>query len=240
MKILVTRPTEAAGPLLVALAASGHHALHEPLLRIVPEPGATLDLAGAQALLLTSAAGARAAAALTARRDIPVLAVGRPTATVATALGFDDVTPAAGNGAALVDLVVETCDPAQGRLVHASGAEIAVDLGEALRAHGFACTRSIVYRAVAAEALSPACRVALERREIDAAMFHSPRMARTFVTLARSAGLGATCSSIRALALSPAIAHALDGIAWERILIAAASEDAAMLALLAPAEGDAV
>lgn len=239
MNVLVTRPGDAAAPLLDALTAQGHVPLHEPLLQIEPLPDATLDLAGAQALLLTSAAGVRAAAALTPERGIPVFTVGGPTARAAAALGFRTVTAAGGNAEAMLALLLARLDPAAGRVVHASGAEIARDLIAALAPHGFSGERSVVYRARAATALSPTCLAALDSGSIDAAMFHSPRMARTFVALIQAAGRRAACKTVTALALSAAVADALDGVAWERILIAAASEDAAMLTLLAPAEGDA-
>ena len=74
MRVLVTRPEEDAAALVAALKARGHEALVEPMLTVAPAPGVTppLDLDGVQALLFTSANGARAFARLSERRDLPV------------------------------------------------------------------------------------------------------------------------------------------------------------------------
>jgi hypothetical protein len=89
---LITRPEEDARPLAEALAARGVATVIEPLLAIRPLPEAASDLAkdlaGVQALLFTSANGARAFAELSPRRDIGVLAVGDATASAARGLGF--------------------------------------------------------------------------------------------------------------------------------------------------------
>src|ERR1700674_2648248 len=108
---LVTRPEEDAKPLAEALAGRGIATVIEPLLAIRPLPeaaeGLTKGLAGVQALLFTSANGARAFAALSPRRDIGVLAVGDATATVARSLGFAAVESASGDVQDLVRLAKE-------------------------------------------------------------------------------------------------------------------------------------
>jgi len=83
MRVLITRPREDAAPLAARLAAKGIDSLIEPLLLIHLLPGAPLDLAGLQGLLVTSANGVRAFAARQPDRDIPVYAVGDASARAA-------------------------------------------------------------------------------------------------------------------------------------------------------------
>src|SRR4051794_10180748 len=110
LTVLITRPEEDARPLAEALASRGVATVIEPLLAIRPLPGAAADLArdldGVQALLFTSATGARAFAELSPRRDIGVLAVGDATAAAARGLGFSAVERAGGGGSGL-------CRPAE-------------------------------------------------------------------------------------------------------------------------------
>src|SRR5690348_13331331 len=94
---LVTRPEADAQALAEALAARGVEPVIEPLLQIGFREGAAPDLAGAQALLFTSANGARACAAASPRRDLPVLAVGDATARAARELGYVRVESAGGD-----------------------------------------------------------------------------------------------------------------------------------------------
>src|SRR6185312_6911195 len=88
MKVLITRAEEEAR----RLAARGIDSLIEPLIavRFRPESAAGLApfLDGVQAAIFTSANGARAFAAATARRDLRVFAVGPATAMAAREAGF--------------------------------------------------------------------------------------------------------------------------------------------------------
>ena len=128
---LITRPEEDARPLAEALAARGVATVIEPLLAIRPLPEAAADLAkdleGVQALLFTSANGARAFAELSPRRDIGVLAVGDATASAARGLGFTAVESAGGDVQALARLVKQRLKPAGGPLFHAAGSAVVRD-----------------------------------------------------------------------------------------------------------------
>ena len=62
-RLLLTRPREDSLALAEVLARHGVDALIEPMMTIRIDEGARLDLSGAQAILLTSANGARALAA---------------------------------------------------------------------------------------------------------------------------------------------------------------------------------
>ncbi len=233
MRVMITRPREDARPLAEALAARGVETLIEPLLEIVPVPGAQLDLAGVQAVLLTSANGARALAAATDARDVTVLAVGAATATTAAAAGFARVEAAGGDVAALADLAASVCDPAAGALVHVAGSHVAGDLAGRLTERGFTLRRETLYTAVRAKALSDAAAAALRQGAIDAVLLFSPRTAGGFVTLAARAGVTADLARVRALCLSAAVAEAAGTVAWRALDVAARPDQEALLALVA-------
>ena len=112
MRVLITRPREDAEPFARALTAIGHEPVIEPLLEIVCPPGPALDLIGVQALLLTSANGARAAAQRTRERGIIAVAVGPATAMAARDAGFTNVSESSGEGVdALAAFVRENLRP---------------------------------------------------------------------------------------------------------------------------------
>ena len=231
MRVMITRPREDARPLAEALAARGVETLLEPLLEIVPVAGARLDLTGVQAVLLTSANGARALAAATGARDVTVLAVG--AATAAAAAGFARVEAAGGDVAALADLAASVCDPAGGALVHVAGSHVAGDLAGRLTERGFTLRRETLYTAVLTEALSDAAAAALRQGALDAVLLFSPRTADSFVTLAARAGVTADLARVRALCLSAAVAEAAGTVAWRALDVAARPDQEALLALVA-------
>ena len=118
MHVLVTRPVEDARSFVAALEARGHEALVEPMLTVAPAQGVKLplDLTGIQALVVTSANGARVFARLSEARNLPVFAVGDASAAAARAVGFETVESAGGDIADLARLVIGRLDPKDGAL----------------------------------------------------------------------------------------------------------------------------
>jgi hypothetical protein len=122
MRILVTRPLEDGKEIAARLAERGHQALLAPLLEprfqdgpLLEEQGHELD--NVQALLATSANGIRAFIRRSARRDLPVFAVGPQTAKEAREAGFGDVRSADGDAKALAEATRRWASPA-GILLH--------------------------------------------------------------------------------------------------------------------------
>lgn len=233
MRILVTRPGEEREALAERLGALGHQPLLEPLLQIRYRDGPPLDPKGVQAILLTSRNGARALAKRMDRRDLPVLAVGDSTAEAARALGFATVVSAGGNVDDLARLVQARLRADAGTLLHPAASIVAGDLAGQLGAAGFQVRREVLYEAVPATGLSADCVAALGQGHLDAALFFSPRTGTTFVRLARSAQLEPAFRRMVALALSPAVKAAVEGLPWRAVETAARPVEAAMLDLVA-------
>jgi uroporphyrinogen-III synthase len=214
MRILITRPREDAAALAEKLRARGHEVLVEPMLEIRFVQGAKIDLSGVQAVLFTSANGARAFAAAETRRDLPAFCVGDTTAAAARAAGFTRVESAAGNVEALANLVLQKLKPADGVLLHAAAGVVAGDLAGLLKRDGFETRRAVLYSAEPATALTPPTAAALKARQVDMVIFFSARTAETFVRLVRAAGLAGSLSKTVALGLSAQVNEAAIGLPW--------------------------
>lgn len=236
MKALVTRPAEDAAPLARALAERGIEAVLAPMLSIVPAEDAARLLAdaliGAQAVLFTSANGARCFAAASTRRELPVFAVGDASAAAARLAGFRTVMSAGGDVADLAALVAARLAPQQGALVHVAGSDVAGDLAGTLGKAGFTLRRAVVYEAREARALAPEAAAALAQGEAALALFFSPRTAACFARLAAAAGVAPRCRALTAVALSPAVAAALAALPWRRVAVAEAPTQNSLLAAL--------
>ena len=230
MKILVTRPAEDGAETARQLTALGHQPLLAPLLTVHFESGPELELAATQAVLLTSANGARALARRTRSRALPVFAVGAGTAESAKTLGFLRVQSADGDAAALAELVARQADPKAGKLLHAAGMGAGKSLAEALAAHGFSIRQEILYRVEVADHLLPEAALALGKSEIGAALFYSPASARAFVQCVARDGL--PVEKLIALCISADTATALSDLRFAEIRIAPAPNQAALLACL--------
>lgn len=232
MRVLLTRPLEDAEPLAMRLYGIGIETVIEPLLAIEIDRAATVDLDGVQAILATSANGVRALAAVSPRRDLPVLAVGEATAATARDAGFRHVDAAAGDVAALAALALAVCKPEHGALLHVAGSHLAGDLQGMIEAGGLAYRRAVLYAARPAERLSAETAAAIKAGKIDGILFFSPRTAETFVTLIRKAHLARACRGLTAFCLSAAVAERARALAWRRVLVASRPELDSLLRLL--------
>ena len=233
MRILITRPREDAEQFARAVSALGHDAVIEPLLEIDFLPGPPIDLGGVQAVLLTSANGARALAHRVAVRDVPLIAVGPATASAAREIGFLDVSESAGEGVeALASFVRTKLRPGGGALMHPAGSVSAGDLSGALGARGFVVRREVIYDARAVDHLSGAVVAELSAGLIDAVTFFSPRTAAIFVELATEESVADACRRLTALCLSAAVGVALAPLRFAAVKVAKNPTMEAMLALI--------
>lgn len=231
MRILVTRPLEDGQEIAARLAERGHQALLAPLLEPRFQNGPLLEAQGeldnVQALLATSANGIRAFIRRSARRDLPVFAVGPQTAQEARKAGFSNVRSADGDAEALADATRRWASP-DGILLHVCAGDAPGTLAERLSAHGFSVRRSALYVIEPASHLPPEAQTALQQGALDAAMFFSPRTARIFGALADTLPI----ENLSAFCISPATAQALASSRFSRVLVAERPNQEAMLALI--------
>ena len=230
LRILITRPRPQALELARWLEARGDIALIEPLLSVEPIRDAVPDLAGVQAIVLTSA---NAVPALSeAARRLPVFAVGAATAAAARGAGCAAVVSAGGAGEDLARVVAGRCRPGDGALLHLCGERVAAEPAASLVAAGFALRRHAVYRAEAASTFAPGTAEAIRRRQVDAVLLLSPRTARTFALLVGRHGLEACLGTTAAICLSAAVAEPCRELVWQAIYTAVRPEQTAVLEVL--------
>lgn len=217
MRVWVTRARPGADRTARAVAEMGHEAMVAPVLEVHDLPVALPP--SAEALAFTSANAVAAWARLTSERSSRVFAVGDATATAAREAGFGDVLSAAGDGAALADLIAQA---APAHLLWPRAAEIAFDLEAALS--GRVPVRSLpVYET--RPTTSPPAPV------FDVVLIQSPRAARLIAeTLHTDAARGRM-----ALAVSAAAARPLSGLPFARIHVADHPDEAHLLAPLGKA-----
>lgn len=233
MRVLVTRPIEAAAETVAALKARGHDAIVEPLLAIHIEDGTPVPTDHYAALILTSANGARAAGRRVVSRNIKVIAVGPATAQAARQQGFAEVETASGQGiAGIVAHLAEKPVPRDSALLHVTGADVAGDLGRALAGLGLKVDRRQLYRAERAPALSAGLVDSLRSGSIGAALFFSPRTAEIFCEHIRAGGLEATLAPVIACAISANAAQSLNTLGFRKVLLAKETSLDAMVDLL--------
>ena len=232
MRVLITRPREDAEEIAALLRAAGHVPILAPLLRVNFHHGAPLALDDVQAILATSANGVRALARRSTRRDLPIFAVGPQTAAAAQGAGFSQIFNADGDALALAEAATRWAVPGKGALLHVSGESGEGTLADRLAQAGFVVRKAVLYDVVASDHLPPEAAAALAQGGMDAALFFSPRSARVFRDCVSRENLAATCDSLLAVCISAATAQALEPLGFRALRVAAAPNQAALLACL--------
>ncbi len=225
-RVLITRPVEDAAVLTQLLLARGCDVVHEPMFSIRFR-SQTIDIADVQAVLISSANGARALAAATATRSVPVFAVGNASGKTCQEHGFNDVTIAGGTVTHLSRLVKNCLRPENGALLHVTGSVTAGNLSGQLRQAGFVVRKTILYETHPTTTLATSQLIA--DGAIDAALFYSPQTAAIFSTLVSRTGVGRGLVSSRAYCLSEAVRYKLSELPWRLIRVATLPDQESLL-----------
>jgi uroporphyrinogen-III synthase len=234
IQVLITRPRDEAKTLAGQIESLGFVPIIDPMIEIRMLPNVNVDHRNFQAVVLTSANGARALASNAGfSRALPAFAVGAATAAAARAAGFTAVVEGPGTVEELARLIAEQCQPSRGAVLHVSGSVVARDLAPLLAKTGLTVNRAILYESVQATQLQRETCDGFAAGTIGAALFFSPRTARTFVNLVTAADLVGTMGSVVALSLSTAVAEVLAPFAFARTMTAARPTTDSLLESLA-------
>lgn len=238
MRVVLTRPEADAQRTMESLRARGHEVLSAPLMRIEPL-AADLGAGPFTAILITSANGARAAAAHPQRGELvahPLFAVGARSAEAARAAGFQDVTSAEGDAEDLTKLLVQRFAGSNASFLYLAGEERSVDLAGELAAQGLRTQTVIVYRAVALPFPDDLVE-ALRANAVDAVLHFSKRSAALYLEGATAAGVFAQAVAPRHLALSGHVGQPLAAAGAKTVIVAGRPNESALLAALETAQG---
>lgn len=225
---VITRTEPGAHATAEAVRDLGLTPLIMPAARVEITP-ATLELEGVQALLMTSAAAARAIQVTETLKALPLYAVGDATAEAAIAAGFETVISAGGDGATLAVLAADRMSPRQGALLHLRGREVAGDVTGMLRACGFEARHVEVY-ATHDHPDFKANIAGLLAKDSGFILIHSPAGARRLASAVSELGVG--LAAWRIVGLSAACIKPLEALGFKSTRVAETpDEDALMDAL---------
>ena len=200
-KILITRPEHQARTTIKALDEAGLSTFADPLLHLKEIPHAVDDYASYEAFIVTSGNSFSFWDMTGVDKDKPLIAVGSQTARLAAEHGFTSITDINGTARNIQDHLNGE------KALHVGGYHISHSLGDHVE-------RLIVYEAVPAEELSAACKQALERGEIELAMFYSTRTAKIFVRLIQAAELEHRLEAVKVLSMSANVIRSVRVLPW--------------------------
>jgi uroporphyrinogen-III synthase len=231
MRLLITRPSERAAPLKGRLEDLGFEGILAPLLTIsflnveIPETPI-------QGIIFTSVQGVEAVKNEESLKFFPAYGVGSKTAGAAGAAGFEMVYNAEGDVESLFKLILETCNPGKGLLLHLAGDKTVGNLVKRLQNKGFEAHYQAAYRAIAADGLPANVVEKISKRQIDGVLFFSTRTAAIFRNIVEQKGLGTYLEKMEAFCLSENIAGEARELPWNRVQVAKEPTEQSLIELL--------
>jgi uroporphyrinogen-III synthase len=204
-----------------------------PLLDIRMGPQRTIASRPYQAVLITSANGARALADHPAQEKLVsklAYVVGPQSRAAALGVGFREVVQAGGNASEVMARVRQDLRPNRGPLLYLSGEETSGDLEAGLTKSEFEVERVIMYAAVPASNFPGPIISVIRRRAADGVLLYSRRTAKVWCKCVAQANLESYMDDIMHFCLSAAVATAIP-FGW-RLKIAALPAEQAMFDLI--------
>lgn len=218
--VWITRSENGSAQSRAAWDAAGFSCVIKPVVDISIATVMPKPLPDNATILITSQNALRILAALTDRRDWPVMTVGDASARLARKIGFEDVLSAKGNAQDLFAMVQKVYKPATPRVfVYASGSQIRLNLAKALRDKGFKARRDIYYN----NEMSPPVDVKTVANVTHIALY-SPMAAKA---VRRYAG---QLNKVKTISISPETDEALQTRYKNRRLVANRPSERAMIA----------
>lgn len=213
----------------------GHEPVFAPVLEIENIEDAAIGPGPFAAVLMTSGNAARAIASHPSLSSIVALdcfAVGPQTAAAAEQAGFGHAVSAGGDGGDLAKLIGERISDRKRPLLYLAGDDRARDMAAELSPYGLRLDTVVVYRAKAAQALTPEIVAGILAGQFDGALHYSRRSAAIFVDCVRAAGAEAAAARFTHFCLSARASEPLAAINAKSILVAQKPDETAMLALV--------
>jgi len=216
LPLVLLRPQPGNDASAARARALGLEVLQVPLFETLAVGPPPLPEGPFDALLLTSANGARFGSdVLAAFAQLPLYAVGEATAQAAREAGHRHILTGDGDAASTVPMIVRD---GHAHVLHLCGADV-----RPFHSQGLQIVRHIAYRA--AESAESVVRPCLDMLDSAVAAIHSPRAGERFASFIPPARRNA----IRLAAMSPASAAAC-GTGWAEIAISTTPDDTALLA----------
>ncbi len=218
MYLLVTRPEPDAAELIKLLEKAGHQVSHVPLLEINFHKTADFPDTTPQAILITSANGARAMGRLPQMASFSntrAIVVGASSAQAAEHAGFKNIRKTArGDVTGMIDFVRQNLKPQDGPLLYASGGKTSGNLVGELQSDGFVVDRVILYQAEPVKSLPQEICQSIRQGQLNGVLLFSPRTAKIWLglTLSNSGSCvsGGELAKMKHYCLSENVARIID------------------------------
>jgi len=229
MHILFTRPLEESTSLIIRFKELGHKVSHLPVIKIKKEEHNKLIFNDYAAIIFTSSNSLKNLNLDNINKTIKCFCVGTTTEKVARSFGFQNVISADGNVRALKELILQSHDKKDGKLLYVSGKTISFNLDTDLSNEGYEINRIINYSVSYNDEIKGDIIEELKKNIPDIVYIYSENSAKSFLNIIKKYHLIDSWMNTNLMCIGDKTSSVLNEVKWKKIFLFSPGEEEFLL-----------
>ena len=229
MHILLTRPLEDCGNLLIKFKDLGHVVSHLPVIKIKKLEYKEPNFNDYSAIIFTSSNSIKNLTMDVINKTIKCFCVGSATEKFARSLGFQNVIAADGNVRALKELILQNHYKKDGKILYISGEFISSNLDEELRTEGYDISRIINYTVEHIDEFQNNVIEELKKNIPDIVYVYSENSAKSLLNIIKKYQLIDSWMNTNLMCIGEKTSSVLNDVKWKKIFLFSPGEEEFLL-----------
>jgi len=219
MHILLTRPIEDCKELIIKFKSLGHNISHLPVIKIESKKYQEGNFNKYEGIIFTSSNAIKNLDIKKINKNIYCYCVGLATERTAKLNGFQNIYTADGNVNNLKEIILQTFNPNNGRLLYVSGEIISSNLDKELIFEGYSIKRLINYSVLPVEELDLKFVDILKFSMPEIVFIYSQNSAKNFLNLIKKYQLVDLWMNTNLMCIGEKTSSVLNEIKWKKIFL---------------------
>jgi len=219
MHILFTRPLEDCHEMILKFQSLGHEISHLPLINIEGLKYEAPNYSEFKGIILTSSNAIKFLDVKNIDKKLLCFCVGSATEKKARSVGFQNVFAAEGNVNNLKELILQSFNSSEGKLLYVSGEIISSNLDKELISNGYSIERIINYRSKPIEKYNEDFIEKLKIKMPEITYIYSQNSAINFLKMIKDHQLETLWMNTNLMCIGEKTSSILNEIKWKKIFL---------------------
>ena len=219
MHILLTRPIEDCKELIIKFKSLGHNISHLPVIKIESKKYQEENFNKYEGIIFTSSNAIKNLDIKKINKNIYCYCVGLATEKTAKLNGFQNIYTADGNVNNLKEIILQTFNTNNGRLLYVSGEIVSSNLDNELIFEGYSIKRLINYSVLPVEDLDLKFVDILKSSMPKIVFIYSQNSAKNFLNLIKKYQLVDLWMNTNLMCIGEKTSSVLNEIKWKKIFL---------------------
>ena len=229
MHILLTRPLEDCGNLLIKFKDLGHAVSHLPVIKIKKIEYKEPNFKDYSAIIFSSSNSIKNLNIDSINKTVKCFCVGSATEKYARSLGFQNVIAADGNVRALKELILQNHYKKDGKILYISGEFISSNLDKELTNEGYDISRIINYTVEHIDEFENNVIEELKKNVPDIVYVYSENSAKSLLNIIKKYQLIDSWMNTNLMCIGEKTSSVLNEVKWKKIFLFSPGEEEFLL-----------